>query len=813
MKLTNRLMGFTTAIIMCAACAVMLVPGLTPAPSQALADEPEQYPLYIQGIQVTSDNASDIMGDGTISYDADTGTLTLDCFNVTGQPAAGPGSVMPTIKCTEGDLIVNLKGDNAIVGGSKGEVDAFYVSQNLTFTGDGNLYAGGGYVPMGLSSGSGFHAIQCKKDVTFDEDFSGVAVIQGPDVGNNGSANDNSRAIMCWEGFSIKGGTVILTGGTTVHGMSEGMHCQSASVEGGVLVAQGGIEQSGYTAYGIGSTYSVSVTGGALIARGGVMLENDGEFVNSTEAHIHSNRKAIGILDGNLVVGEGMSVLGEVGYVNNVFTSDAEALDSEGVVTGIVVASNGFTEVDELPTALTGDVYHITTDGTIFTTDVDSLDTAGHTALFVNLFESADTETFDSLIGARFTSNGVSFAGEGEVVSVGGLLYNTDDGDSGPLVRTFGYSYGFTGGIISLNGGEAVEGPTVVGVGGPCGKESIGCIAKTLDMQGGNFVAVGGSTGPGRGNGASCGILQDPTSQNRDLLSTHGTAKALVVGGTSGDVSSGLSGADIRSFDTSAIAAVGGTAVAGNSFGTEQNETANGGTVACIGGYSSVLTSGCNGFLVSCRGGKAVALGGGDGSGTSYGSWTNEPPALSYGGSIVAAGRTHALEFTLEGHEEDNFFPCGEGVTGNAWMDYDGTLGQTQVDYHSKLDDIYNFKRIVIDGRPMRSVTFDANGGTGEMETMLLRNGGTRIILPENGFGEPDFKRFDAWLCKNGNDDPGERLDPGNPFNVAGQATVIAQWSDSKWTRVAGDTRYDTMAAISREAFPGTSEWAVVASG
>ena len=33
MKLTNRLMGFTTAIIMCAACAVMLVPGLTPAPS------------------------------------------------------------------------------------------------------------------------------------------------------------------------------------------------------------------------------------------------------------------------------------------------------------------------------------------------------------------------------------------------------------------------------------------------------------------------------------------------------------------------------------------------------------------------------------------------------------------------------------------------------------------------------------------------------------------------------------------------------------------------------------------------------------
>ena len=42
---------------------------------------------------------------------------------------------------------------------------------------------------------------------------------------------------------------------------------------------------------------------------------------------------------------------------------------------------------------------------------------------------------------------------------------------------------------------------------------------------------------------------------------------------------------------------------------------------------------------------------------------------------------------------------------------------------------------------------------------------------------------------------------------------VTAQWVDVKWVRIAGSTRYDTMAAISQESFPGTSEWAVVASG
>ena len=42
------------------------------------------YPIYVGGFQVTENNAADVLGDGTVSYDASTKTLTLDGANITG---------------------------------------------------------------------------------------------------------------------------------------------------------------------------------------------------------------------------------------------------------------------------------------------------------------------------------------------------------------------------------------------------------------------------------------------------------------------------------------------------------------------------------------------------------------------------------------------------------------------------------------------------------------------------------------------------------------------------------------------------------
>ena len=43
----------------------------------------EEYGVWVGGVQVTSDNAEDVLGDGTVSYDAVTSTLTLDNANIT----------------------------------------------------------------------------------------------------------------------------------------------------------------------------------------------------------------------------------------------------------------------------------------------------------------------------------------------------------------------------------------------------------------------------------------------------------------------------------------------------------------------------------------------------------------------------------------------------------------------------------------------------------------------------------------------------------------------------------------------------------
>ena len=67
--LTKRCKCILTAIFMLAVTF-----GFMP-PQKAVAAE--EYPLYLCGTKVTSENAADIMGDGNFSYDNETKTLTV----------------------------------------------------------------------------------------------------------------------------------------------------------------------------------------------------------------------------------------------------------------------------------------------------------------------------------------------------------------------------------------------------------------------------------------------------------------------------------------------------------------------------------------------------------------------------------------------------------------------------------------------------------------------------------------------------------------------------------------------------------------
>ena len=94
-------------------------------------------PLKVNGIEVTSANKDDILGDAdglgaTVSYDPDTNTLTLNNATLTvSEDFAAIHALIP-------DLTIVLKGENQINGSGSTE-NGIYSNGDLTITGSGRL--------------------------------------------------------------------------------------------------------------------------------------------------------------------------------------------------------------------------------------------------------------------------------------------------------------------------------------------------------------------------------------------------------------------------------------------------------------------------------------------------------------------------------------------------------------------------------------------------------------------------------------------------------------------------------------------------
>ena len=67
-----------------------------------------KYGLFVGGTEVTSANAADVLGNGTVSYDPDSQTLTLNNATITNVNTAGcsigvdPGATLPLTVALEG---------------------------------------------------------------------------------------------------------------------------------------------------------------------------------------------------------------------------------------------------------------------------------------------------------------------------------------------------------------------------------------------------------------------------------------------------------------------------------------------------------------------------------------------------------------------------------------------------------------------------------------------------------------------------------------------------------------------------------------
>ncbi len=259
------------------------------------AGEPE---LWVCGVQVTEANASNILGDGKVSFDAATNTLTF-----TGTPA------------TSGKTLINAANMNLTVelpsGGLNvycGEVaEGIYVTGGtLTINGDLDIVVEGDEVT----------AIHVDRDLTMNGNLSGSASNYMPNGGKNYGIKSESGSVTITGNYYMYADYMSLfcaNGNVTVGGNAE-LYCNSSNTNaGGIRAEQGSVEitgsyafyQKGIAVYAEGDiaiggavtlgTSKVNVTRGLYSENGKIVCENDVTIYAKNNLLV-SNNGAEGIL-------------------------------------------------------------------------------------------------------------------------------------------------------------------------------------------------------------------------------------------------------------------------------------------------------------------------------------------------------------------------------------------------------------------------------------------------------------------------------------------------------------------------------------
>lgn len=155
--------------------SVMLMVGLLPTTVFAA----ENYNIIVSGTQLTSDNASDVLGDGTVSYDHETKTLTLDNADLKGG----------ILISQENAVNISIQGENKITSDNYGIAKNAYPTDPTT---PGGLCVSG---PGSLVVTAQTNGIEAYRELVIDnadleintQQFSLVSQSEGDLIIKNGS--------------------------------------------------------------------------------------------------------------------------------------------------------------------------------------------------------------------------------------------------------------------------------------------------------------------------------------------------------------------------------------------------------------------------------------------------------------------------------------------------------------------------------------------------------------------------------------------------------------------------------------------------
>ena len=255
--------------------------------------ELDTYNIWVGGVQVTSDNESNVLGDegGTVTYTPATGntaqTLTLNGANIANSyswdnKVAGIYAL--------GDLNIILNGENSITAANN---DNGYSSgihfdgtpgilATLTISGDGSLHTKGGDISKNINfQSSGIYGQNIIIDSGTVVAESGITTgyalgigiasnayitINGGNVTAIGNASGYQSNGIRTHSSTINGGTITARAGDADY--SFGIYCQNdLIIKGGNLSVQAGNADT--LSYGINlNVNSLIVSGGGIIARG-----------------------------------------------------------------------------------------------------------------------------------------------------------------------------------------------------------------------------------------------------------------------------------------------------------------------------------------------------------------------------------------------------------------------------------------------------------------------------------------------------------------------------------------------------------------
>ncbi|MGI5897482.1 MAG: InlB B-repeat-containing protein [Oscillospiraceae bacterium] len=359
------------------------------------------YDIWVGGVQVTSSNAADVLGEAdgagaTVTYDADANTLTLNGADISGSYTGGITASAAIYAV--GSLTINLAdGSTNIVtysGPASNETHGIFVTSGMTIDGKGRLEANGG--TSGICANNG--------DLTIN---SGTIVAEG---NGNGSYTTSAGIVSYAHDIIINGGDVTATGGNTSssYGLSARGNSGTITINGGKVTAQGGDSAD---SNGIFAKVGVTIENGEVNAFGGTTTNSSRGIASNGDISFNGGTvKATGVTMGVAASNGKITINGGTGEAKATTAGSSYTAMNKAPVLGAGIEATGAYTDKTMTWLQTTFYYDIWVAGQQVNSDnatdvLGEADGAGATVTY-----DPDTSTL-TLNGATITHDGTDKSG------------------------------------------------------------------------------------------------------------------------------------------------------------------------------------------------------------------------------------------------------------------------------------------------------------------------------------------------------------------------------------------------------------------